>query len=136
MGAPVLLPALLVGFGAERFFLALADGLAAVRAHAIPRQLVANGGSPAVAQRQIVFGRAALVAVAFNRKSQIRVLLQELRRGSERLRYLRAQAEAVVIEEHVLHLASKHLLFCLADRGHGGFHGDACRGILRSSSAF
>src|SRR6185312_6251829 len=67
MTTPVLLPALLVGLGAERFFLAVADGLDVVGAHASLNQRITHGIRAAVAQSQVVLGRSPFVAVALYR---------------------------------------------------------------------
>ena len=52
--------------GIERELLAVADRLHAVGGDAQRHQVVAGGHGPTLAERQIVFGRAALVAVPFD----------------------------------------------------------------------
>src|SRR5437016_937438 len=51
---PVLLPARLVGLGAERLFFAVADGLDAGSIDAALRQGILHGAGAAVAQSQVV----------------------------------------------------------------------------------
>src|SRR6266851_2160637 len=60
---PVLLPALLVRLGAERLFLAVADGLDVISSNAALYQSVTDGIRTAIAQGQIVFRRSPFVAV-------------------------------------------------------------------------
>ena len=70
--AAVLLPARLVVVGALRTFLAVADGLQLVAGNAQLDQEVLGGGGAPVAQGQVVFGRAALVAMALDGDGRIR----------------------------------------------------------------
>ena len=62
--------------GIEREFLAVAHGAHARRRDAERDQIVAGGERAALAERQVVFGRAAFVAVAFDRDLPRRVFLQ------------------------------------------------------------
>src|SRR5215472_13663504 len=66
MTAAVLLPAAFVGFRAERLFLAVADRLDAVAADARCDQRSLYSIGTAIAQSQVVLGRATLVAVALD----------------------------------------------------------------------
>src|SRR5581483_12185174 len=74
--APVLLPALLVGLGAERLLFAVADGLDAVGSNAGLHQGLLHGIGSVIAQRQVVLGGTALVTVPLNRELNVGVLLQ------------------------------------------------------------
>src|SRR5438477_10753805 len=94
MTAPVLLPALLVGFGAEWLLLAITDGIDAAVVDAALSQSLFDSGRAFIAERQIVFRGAALVAVAFDRKSQVGMLLQKLRCLRQRSLRIRAQVIA------------------------------------------
>ena len=75
----ILLPAGFVRFGAERFFLAVADRLDAIAAHAALNEGILYRVGAIRAQRQVVFSGAALVAVSLNRDVDVGMLLQELR---------------------------------------------------------
>ena len=72
----------LVGFGALRTLLAVADGLQTVGGNSELHQEVLGGTGAAVAQAQVVFGRAALVAVAFHHDGGVREIGEDaLERG-------------------------------------------------------
>src|SRR5258708_23108656 len=107
MAAPVLLPALLVGFAAERLFLPGAGGPNVIRRNASAHQRLFYGGGAAVAERKVVLGGTSLIAVAFHIEAHVGVLLQEARVGCDLLLRLRPKVEAVVIEEHVLNVLGK-----------------------------
>src|SRR5207245_11535139 len=77
--APILLPALLIRLSAERLLLAVADRLNAISADAGLHQCIAHRSRTAVTQGQVIFGRAALVAVSFNGEADGRMLLKEIR---------------------------------------------------------
>src|SRR4030095_3889541 len=66
VAAAVLLPAIFVAFHAEGLFLAVAHGAHTVRADAQRNQVLFYGCRAAIAERQVVLRRAALVAVALN----------------------------------------------------------------------
>src|SRR5437660_9296889 len=137
MAAPVLLPALLVGFGAERLLLAITDGIDATAVDAALSQSLFDSGGAFIAERQIVFRGAALVAVAFDHKSQVGMLLQKLRCLRQRSLRIRAQVIAVIFEEHILHVAGKHLLFSFRDwRWRRRSNRDSRRGLLRAAGTF
>src|ERR1700740_1447625 len=90
VAAAVLLPAGFVVFGAEGLFFAEADG-----AHAIGRDaqgdeiLLHRVGAP-IAESEVVFGGAALVAMAFNGHANLRIVAQEVGGLGERLASVRA----------------------------------------------
>src|SRR2546429_6131122 len=66
MAAAVLLPASLVVFHAERFLLAEADGIHAIGGDAERYEIFFHGGGATVAEAEVVFGRAALVAMTLH----------------------------------------------------------------------
>src|SRR6516164_8885825 len=66
MAAAVLLPASLVVFQAERFLLAEADGIHAIGGDSKRYEIFSHGGGATVAEAEVVFGRAALVAVTLD----------------------------------------------------------------------
>src|SRR6266576_5583743 len=85
MAATVLLPAGLVALVAEGLLLAEADGAEAIGRNAQRNEILLHGGGAAIAQGQVVFRGATLVAVAFDGRLDGRVPLQEvrgLRKGS------------------------------------------------------
>src|SRR6202041_1782966 len=73
--AAILLPAAFGFFHAERFFFAVADGLNAIGADSGRNQSALHGRGPLIAQCQVVFGRAAGIAVSLNRKVNVGVLV-------------------------------------------------------------
>ena len=66
MCTPVLLPAAFGGFRAGRPFLAIADCFEVLHGDPELRHEIARGGGPAIAEAEVVFSRAALVAVALD----------------------------------------------------------------------
>src|SRR5580700_3147332 len=78
MRTTVLLPAIFARFGALRTLLTVADGLQTIRRDAQLHQEVLGRGCAAVAQRQVIFGRSAFVAVPFHHHREIRILLEDL----------------------------------------------------------
>src|SRR5579864_1564970 len=105
MPAAVLLPAGLVRLGAERLFLAVADGLDPAGVHAGPNQRVLYRVRAPVSQSQVVLGGAAFVAMPLNRELDVRMLVQELRVALHRRLLVRANRVRVVVKEHVLDAA-------------------------------
>src|SRR3954466_7004614 len=103
MCTAVLLPARFVRFIAERLFFAVADGLDAPRGNAGLRKRVAGGAGAAVAQCQVVFGRATLVAVPLDRELPVGMLLQECGARSDLLLRVSTDRVGVVIEEDIFH---------------------------------
>src|ERR1700687_4812470 len=77
--AAALLPATLVRLGAERFLFAVADGLDAIAGTSSLDERVFHRVRAIGAQGQVIFGRAALVAVSLDRDVDVGMLLQELR---------------------------------------------------------
>src|SRR5579884_4459606 len=84
VAAAVRLPALLVVLGAEGLFLAIADGVQAVGGNPQRNEVLLYRIRAAVAKREVVLGRAALVAVAFNRHLHLRIVAQEVGGLAER----------------------------------------------------
>src|SRR5277367_2327253 len=78
MRAAVLLPASFVGVGTLRAFLTVADGFQVIGGDAQLDQEVLGGGSAAIAQREVIFGGAALIAVAFDDHREVGILLEDL----------------------------------------------------------
>src|ERR1700693_6323511 len=111
VSAAVLLPATFVGFGAERFLFAVADGLDTVAAHSSLDERVLYRVRATGTQGQVVFGRAALVAVSLDCDVNVGVLLQELCVPLQRALLVRAHIVLVVIEVNVFYVSRKEFLF-------------------------
>ena len=76
--------------GADGIFLAEADRIELAGGHAGIHQIVLRRLGPGIAQRNVVFGRAALVAIAFNLQFVAGILLQNLRQ------FLRIRGKRVI----------------------------------------
>src|SRR6266852_2749412 len=110
MAAAVLLPASLVALRAERLLLAKAHGAEAVGGNAQRNDVLLNGGGAAIAEAQVVFRGAALVAVAFDGRFDRRVVLQEVRGLGERGTGIGTKVGLVVVEIGVAHLLEEELI--------------------------
>src|SRR5580692_706004 len=109
MATAVLLPASFVAFCAERFLLAVADGLDPAGVDARRSQRVFHGTGALVAQGQVVIGRAALVAVSFNRQVDIGMLIEERHIGLDRRLLVGANISLVVVEVHVFNVLAEQV---------------------------
>src|ERR1700731_4591543 len=78
-GAAVLRPARYVVADRDRPFLAVGNRAHAMRLHAARDQIVVHGLRAPGAERDIVFARAALVGMAFDEETILRVAAQPLR---------------------------------------------------------
>src|SRR4029077_4348349 len=78
VAAAVLLPAGFVVVGAEGLFLAEADGAHAIGRDAQGDEILLHRAGAAIAEREVVFRRAALVAMAFNGYANLRIIAQEI----------------------------------------------------------
>src|SRR5258706_14631226 len=74
----VLLPAGFVALRAEGLFLAVADGADWIGADAQRHHVLFDGGGTAIAEREIVFGGAALVAMAFDDDLHLRIAAEKV----------------------------------------------------------
>src|SRR5262249_45818440 len=90
MAASILLPAGFVGIGAEGMFLADAGGANLIGGNTERNEIGLRGGGAAVAEGEVIFLAAALVAVTldYDAKSGI---------GAEKFRVMR-ESEAIVAE--------------------------------------
>src|SRR5262249_44872364 len=100
MRAPVLRVRALVVTGIERKLLAVADRAQAIAWNSQRDEIRAGGGGAPLAQRQIVLGRAALVAVSLDRDGPGWIALQDARILIERLLAVRTEVAAVELVEH------------------------------------
>src|SRR2546423_9087619 len=110
VSAPILLPTLLVRLGAERLLLAKAGGGEAIGGDSGRNQGLLGSLGTTVAQRHVVFGRSALVAVPFNQHSPIWMLIEELCVGLKCRSVLRSDLIAVIVEVGVLDVLIEQLL--------------------------
>src|SRR6266851_2560547 len=110
MTTPVLLPARFIRLGAERLLFPEADSLDAVGGDSRSYQRVLHCTGAVVAEGQVVFRRAALVAVSLNREVDAGMLLQERDIGLNGGLIGGANVGLVVIEVNVLHILREQLL--------------------------
>ena len=103
--AAVLLPAVFRLLGAEGALLAVGDGADPGRVDAERDQVLAGRVCAPVAEREVVLGRAAVVAVAFDQELRARVRLQPVGVGGESRAGVVAQVGLVVVEERVLQVS-------------------------------
>src|SRR5208283_2031651 len=123
MRAAVLLPAGLVGFRTLRPFLPVADGFQPVSGQPQRHQELLGGAGAAIAQPDVVFGRTALVAMAFHRDHSVGEIgqngFQSGRVAAKRIARIAADIALVVVEVGVLSLRADALLDRLARRWWG-----------------
>src|ERR1700731_4252181 len=110
MAAPVLLPAGFVALVAEGLLLAEADGAEAVGGNAQRNEVLLHGGGAAIAEGQVVFRGATLVAVAFDGCLDRRVSFQEVRGLGKRGAGIRTNVGLVVVEIGVAHFSQKEFV--------------------------
>ena len=112
----VLLPAILVVLGAERTVFTVRNGCDAIcRDSEVDQEVLGRVGAP-VAQTEVVFLAAALVAVPFNRELDAGMSLQEVGVGSERLLSVRANVRLVEVKERILDVLPEFLLLVHLNR--------------------
>src|SRR5277367_2577731 len=141
MATAILLPTSLGGLVAERLLLAVADRLNVAGADAALRQGALHRACPAVAQRQVVLGGSALVAVSLDHEVDVGMLRQESYIRLQRSLLVSANIGFVVIKVDVLNVLREQLF--LARTGRGGrrrrrrrSHGNPCRSLLRAAGSF
>ena len=110
MPTAVLLPASFVALAAEWLLFAVADRLDAAGINACGRQGILDGAGALVAQSQVVVRRSALVAMSFNRKAHVRMLIEELSVGLNGGLLIGANIGLVVIEIDVLDVLREQIL--------------------------
>jgi hypothetical protein len=137
MCSAVLLPALFVALRASRLFLAVADGTDARGRDAQLHKCVLCGRGAIVAEREIVLGRSAFVAMTLDGEVNVGMLLQVIGIRLQNGLVARAHSVRVIIEVNVLHILRKRLFFGEADfrwllRGRP-VDGDARGGFLRAA---
>src|SRR6202045_5060052 len=100
--APVLRVGRIIGMRDLGTLLAVADRRDARRRYAMRDQHVFHGLGTALAQRQIVFAGAALVAMALDRDRDIRITPQPFGLALQRLLPLRGNIGLVIGEKHAI----------------------------------
>src|SRR5260370_3430717 len=98
MAAAILLPASLGVLHAEGFLLAEADGAHTVGGDSQRHEILLDGVGTAIAEAEVVFRGAALVAMTFDGDFDRRVLLQEVRSRRERRTSVRTNVGLVVVK--------------------------------------
>src|SRR6202158_3918153 len=111
MAATVLLPAVLVVLAAEGLLFAEADGAEAIGRNAQRNEVLLHGGGAAIAQGQVVFRGATLVAVAFDGRLDGRVPLQEVRGLRKGSASVGTNVGLVVVEIGVAHFSQEEFVF-------------------------
>src|SRR5271170_683121 len=141
VAAAILLPATFSRLGAERFLLAVADRLDAIATNSSLNERILHRVRAVGAQGEVIFGRAAFVAMSLDRDADVGMLLQEWSITLQRALVGRAYVVLVVVEENILHILCEQLLF----RGGGSRRWRCCwrwvdgytsGGILGSAGAF
>src|SRR5258706_3226324 len=107
VAAAILLPARFVVLVAEGLFLAEADGADAIGGDAQGNEILLDGAGAAIAEREVVFGGPALVAMAFNGDANLRGVAQEVGGFGERLAGIRTDCSPVEIETGLLDILSE-----------------------------
>src|SRR4029077_912372 len=134
----VCLPALLVALCAERLFLAVADGVQAVRGDTELHQVILDGSSAAIAEDEVVFGGAAFVAVAFDGRLHLRVSPQKVGGLAESFAGVSADVCFVEVKVSVADFLHEKLYICGTSwlgrwRRRRSCYGDANAGISRAA---
>src|SRR5450432_3647540 len=107
MAAAILLVAIIRRLHTERLLLTKADGIQAVSRDAEGDEVLLGGTGAAIAQSQVVFGGAALVAMTFDGDFNLRIVAKEIRGAGQRGAGVGANVGFVEIEVGVFHLAQE-----------------------------
>src|SRR3989442_11444050 len=127
MATTVLLPAGFVVFRTEGLLLTEADGGEAVCRNAERDEILFRGAGATVTEAEVVFGRAALVAVALDCDFELRMALQEIGGLGERCAAIGANICFVVIQIRIADLFEEEFIIgrpFLHDGGRRSIHGD------------
>src|SRR5438128_3319912 len=110
-GTPVLILALVGVLGTHRPLLPVGDRRQAVLRDSVGLEIVHRRLRPPIAERQVVLGGAALVAVAFDAHERVRVLLQPRRVVRQRIDRIGSERGLVEVEVDRLQLRHGHEIF-------------------------
>src|SRR5579864_7530010 len=139
MATAILLPTGLVGFGAERLLLAVADRLDTAGTDATLRQRALYSARAAVAQSEVVLGGPALVTVSLDHEVDVGMLFEESDIRLQRTLLVRPNIGFVVIEVDVLYVLREQLLLSWSGCGRWWWrrrsHGHPCRCLLCASGS-
>src|SRR5262249_44682433 len=102
--------------GIERELLAVADGAETFRSHPKRDEIGARRERPTLAEREVVFGGAALVAVSLDRDDPGGIFLQHLGVGGERFLTVRGNLGAIELKKDRL---QRRLLVDVVERAVG-----------------
>src|SRR5437879_1905001 len=137
MAAAVLLPAGLAVVVAELLFLAEADGAQAIGGNAQRDEILLDGAGAAVAEREGVFSRGALVAMALDGDAHLGIIAQEVSRLGEGFAGIGANVTLIEIEVGVAHFLGEELVDGRLRRflGRRGWGRDSYAGSGRGGAA-
>src|SRR2546423_3462869 len=110
MASAILLPARFAMLVAERLFLAEADSAQAIGGNTERNEILFDGASATVAEREVVLGGAALVAVTLDGDTHLRVVAQEVRGLSEGFAGIGANITFVEVKISIAHFLEEELV--------------------------
>src|SRR5215831_3647823 len=110
MGAAILLPALLIMFAAGGLLLAEANGSHAVRGDSERNQILLGGIGAAIAEGEVIFGRAAFVTMTLHGYSDLRIITQEFSSFAEGFASIGTNIGLIEVEQSVTHFLQKELV--------------------------
>src|ERR1700733_9095952 len=130
MGAPILLPAGLIVFSAERPLFPPAHRIHTVGGDAERNKVILGGLSSAFTEADVVFSGTALVALAFDGDADLRVRAQKFGGLRQIISGVRANIRLVEVEVRVLYILLEQLAQVPISRGRSFYgsrsYGDAC----------
>src|SRR5262244_1509696 len=110
MAAPVLLPAGLIAFHAERLFLTVADRAHPVGGNSLGNQELLHGRRSPVTESQVVLRGAAFVAVPLDGHLGLRIVAQEIRGLGQGFARIGPQVGLIQVEVRIANFLSEE--FC------------------------
>ena len=110
VAAAILLVARFGGFIAEGLFFAVADGAEAVGGDAQGDEILFHGGGATISQAEVVFGGAALIAVAFDGGFNVWIGAKEFGGGAESFASVGANVGFIQIEVRVFDFLAEDLV--------------------------
>src|SRR5580658_7234239 len=115
--AAILLPTFFGVLGAERTFLAPADGVHAIGTDAQRNQIILGRLRAPFAQADIVFGGTPLIAMAFDGDADLRIGTQEFGGLGESVARIGANVGLIEIKVSVFHVLLEKFAHTLVGRG-------------------
>src|SRR5258708_27457924 len=139
VAAAILLPAGFVVLGAEGLFLAEADGADAIGGDAQGDKILLHCTGATIAEREVVFGGTALVAMTLDSCANLRVIAQEVSGLGERFASVRANVGFVEVEIGVADFPQEDLIKVrlggFLHRRRRNVYGDARGGVCGTAGA-